>query len=293
MLSKYYNKETKTLLLPCDFNEEIRDCTEEIEIIIFSEYLDNNNYSKFNQPVGNLPKTLTHLTFGFCFNKSADNLPQNLTHLTFGFCFNKPVDNLPKKLTHLTFDCDFNQQVDNLPETLTHLTFGFRFNQPVDNLPKNLIQLFFNTSYNQFGNCFNQPVDNLPNTLTHLTFGSSFNQSVDKLPETLTHLTFDNSFRHSAFNLPKNLIELKILNDNNDIIIPQKVKELYIYNENILINNLPECIEKLYILFYFGDKNSNKVENLPSIKEIIIEKKHYQKYIKIPFGTIITIKKIF
>ena len=220
MLSKYYNKETKTLLLPCDFNEEIRDCTEEIEIIIFSEYLDNNNYSKFNQPVGNLPKTLTHLTF------------------------------------------------------------GFRFNQPVDNLPKNLIQLFFNTSYNQFGNCFNQPVDNLPNTLTHLTFGSSFNQSVDKLPETLTHLTFDNSFRHSAFNLPKNLIELKILNDNNDIIIPQKVKELYIYNENILINNLPECIEKLYILFYFGDKNSNKVENLPSIKEIIIEKNTIKNILK-------------
>jgi hypothetical protein len=38
--------------------------------------------------VNELPKNLTHLTFGDDFNKSIKKLPKKLTHLTFGDCFN-------------------------------------------------------------------------------------------------------------------------------------------------------------------------------------------------------------
>jgi hypothetical protein len=178
--------------------------------------------------------------------------------LFFSDDFNQPVDNLPLSLTHLTFGFNFNQSVDKLPLSLTHLYFGCWFNQPVDNLPTNLTYLFFSDD-------FNQPVDNLPLSLTHLTFGFNFNQSVD--------------------NLPENIIVLKLFGSkNNNIIIPKNVKELYIYNDNILINNLPEHIEKLFILFNYFSKT--KIENLPiTLKEIIVEKNKYIKYIKIPFET--------
>jgi hypothetical protein len=96
-LNNYYNKETKTLTLPQEYNEVITNVSKEIEIIIFKKY------SIFNKPVDNLPEKLTHLTFGFNFNQSVDNLPENLTYLSFIGYFNKLVDNLPKNLTHLTF----------------------------------------------------------------------------------------------------------------------------------------------------------------------------------------------
>jgi hypothetical protein len=58
MWIEHYNKETKTLTIPYNFNEELKDIPEETEIIIF------NKNSNFNQPVNNLPKTITHLSFG-------------------------------------------------------------------------------------------------------------------------------------------------------------------------------------------------------------------------------------
>ncbi len=63
------------------------------------------------------------------------------------FDFNQPVDNLPKKLTHLTFGYYFNKEVNNLPKSLTHLTFGKKFNQQADNLPNSLIHLIFYYNY--------------------------------------------------------------------------------------------------------------------------------------------------
>jgi hypothetical protein len=64
MLKKYYNKERKTLNIPYNFNEELKDIPEETEIIIFSQTYFNDEYSQFNQPVDNLPEKITHLTFG-------------------------------------------------------------------------------------------------------------------------------------------------------------------------------------------------------------------------------------
>ena len=45
-----YNKETKTLTIPYDFDEELKNISEKTKIIIFDE-----KYSKFNKKVDNLP----------------------------------------------------------------------------------------------------------------------------------------------------------------------------------------------------------------------------------------------
>jgi hypothetical protein len=68
------------------------------------------------------------------------------------------------------------------------------------------------------------------------------------------------------------------------------VKTITLFCNNYLLNNLPEHIEKLFIIFFRDDKLNNKVENIPiTIKEIVVVK-NYEKYIKKPFGTILTIK---
>jgi hypothetical protein len=80
---------------------------------------------------------------------------------------------------------------------------------------------------------------------------------------------------------------------NNFIILPKFLKKLFLTCVNNLINNIPEHIEKIYILFFNYNNHNKKVENLPStIKEIVIENEKFKKYIKVPFGCIITIKKI-
>jgi hypothetical protein len=77
---------------------------------------------------------------------------------------------------------------------------------------------------------------------------------------------------------------------NNNIIIPKNVKKLCIFYENNLINNLPEHIETL-VIYFNSNKNNKIISNLPlTIKEIIINDEKHEKYIKIPFGAILTIK---
>ncbi len=110
---------------------------------------------------------LRSLTFDSDFNQPVDNLPDTLTSLTFDSDFNQPVDKLPSTLTSLTFDHDFNQSVDNLPSTLKSLTFGWEFKQPVDNLPSTLKSLTFERK-------FNQPVDNLPDSVLRLSLRESY-----------------------------------------------------------------------------------------------------------------------
>jgi hypothetical protein len=63
-----------------------------------------------------------------------NHLP-NIDSIVFGHYFDQPVDNLPKTITSLTFGHSFNRSVDNLPKTITSLTFGHNFNRPADKLP--------------------------------------------------------------------------------------------------------------------------------------------------------------
>jgi hypothetical protein len=126
---------------------------------------------------------------------------------------------------------------------------------------------------------FNQPVNNLPKTLTHLTFlayynKGKFNQPLENLPESLTFLQLD---VYKEF--------------NNNILIPKNCKTLIISIYNKIIDNIPEHVEKLYITNIFRN-NKKYVSNLPvTLKEVIVEDENSKKFIKMPFGTLITIDK--
>jgi hypothetical protein len=158
----------------------------------------------------------------------------------------------------------YNNFLPNIYNDIEKIVFSqySLFNQKVDNLPQSLIELIF---------CFhfNQKVDNLPKNITHLTFGVFFNTKIDNLPKNLTYLKFSGPF-------------------NNKINIPKNLKILHIPCHINLINNIPKHIEKIHIEFDIIESYNKKVENLPlTLKEIVI-KSSYKKYVKVPFGCIIT-----
>ena len=47
-------------------------------------------------------------------------------HLTLKDEYNQPLENLPQSLTHLTLGRMYNQLLDNLSQSLTHLTLGYK-----------------------------------------------------------------------------------------------------------------------------------------------------------------------
>ncbi len=219
-----------------------------------------------NKKLEEIPKETEIIMFNDSFFGKIDNLSQNLIALFFGWGFNKKVHNLPKNITHIKFGFNFNQKVNKLPKNITHLSLDWSFNQQVDNLPKNIVYLTFD-------HLFDQKVNNLPKNLTYLKFGCSFNQSLTNLSNKLMFLELSWYFK-------------------SEIIFPKNLKELCLTCNNNLINNIPEQIEKLHILFDCeDDKNNKKIENLPlTIKEIIIYDEKYIKYIKVPFNCILSVK---
>lgn len=88
----------------------------------------------FNQPVDNLPSTLTHLVFGEEFCQPVQRLPSSITHIEFGSRFNMTIDHLPRGLKFLYFYWgNFNQPVNNLPLSLQFLALQGKFDQTVVN----------------------------------------------------------------------------------------------------------------------------------------------------------------
>jgi hypothetical protein len=101
----------------------------------------------FNQTVNNLPKNLTHLTFGFLFNQPVDNLPKTLTHLTFGFNFNQQVDNLPCNIKYLSIDCN-SKIINNLPQFIEELVIKTKYGiYEIVNLPYSLKKITIDKRY--------------------------------------------------------------------------------------------------------------------------------------------------
>ena len=144
-------------------------------IMVFKNPQDLSGFSKltslsiddneFNQPLNNLPNTLTRLTLSCCikFNQPLDNLPRTLISLILSYC------------------SAFNQPINNLPITLKSLSIhGYAFNQSLDNLPTSLNSLRIISS------AFNQPLNHLPASLNLLRIWcSAFDQSSDHLPANL------------------------------------------------------------------------------------------------------------
>ncbi len=206
----------------------------------------------FNQPIDNLPNTLTLLKLGYSFNQSIDNLPNTIKELTLGKNFNQPIDDLPNSLTHLTIGEYYNSPIDNLPNSLTHLTLGNKFNQPINNLPNSLTHLIIGKGVLKYfsASCiFNQELNNLPNSLIELEFSyeSIFQKSLNNLPNSLKKITLSGYYLGSIDDLPDNIETIifgptwynfyentfgPLCLKNKIYKLPKKLKHLYIDYKN-------------------------------------------------------------
>eukprot|EP01112_Ceratiomyxa_fruticulosa_P021889 TRINITY_DN7857_c0_g1_i1.p1 TRINITY_DN7857_c0_g1~~TRINITY_DN7857_c0_g1_i1.p1 ORF type:complete len:310 (-),score=43.77 TRINITY_DN7857_c0_g1_i1:173-1102(-) len=100
----------------------------------------------YNQPLQNLPNTLTHLIFseGSIFNMPIERgvLPQSLVFLSMSASFDYPISGvLPTNLRTLKLGLNFNSRIYELPPQLTYLELPFRYNKILPHarsLPKNL-----------------------------------------------------------------------------------------------------------------------------------------------------------
>ena len=222
------------VIFGCGFPDE--DLPEERDLNLIYELILG---AKFNQPVNNLPNSITHLILGGIFNHPVDisneDSPTGKSSI------------LPNSITFLVLGGeDFNQPVDNLPESVTELIFGYRFNQPINNLPNGLKTLKFYEHSN-----FNQPVDNLPDSLTYLHFGDCFNQSIEFLPENLKELYLGNYYDLPINNLPSSLIYLNTGHGFNQAI-----------------NNLPSSLKKVELGQEFDQALC--LENLSNLTDLTI-----------------------
>ena len=241
----------------CEFPEYYEQREKFITMDFIKQICFDNKINTFISS-SNMPKNITHLTFGNNCTTAFYILPNKLTHLTLGNGYNTYTfaTYFPDSLTHLTFGSQFNTKfIGKLPNSITHLTFGISFNQPVDDLPKNLTHL-------SFGNLFNKSVDNLPKNLTHLSFGNLFNKSVDNLPKNLTHLTFGKFFNKSIDNLPDSITHLTFGKFFNKCIIKNQTINIMLYNITKkkyckFKSILPKTLQKIKIPISYSDIMNN------------------------------------
>jgi hypothetical protein len=233
---KYYNNITKTLTIPSEFNEDLKDIPNDTEIIIFNEYY---GYSKFNQEIKDniLPDSLHTLTFGWCFNQEIKEnvFPNSLHTLSIGYDFNQDIKEnvLPNSLHTITFGVWFNQEIKEnvLPDSLHTLTFGCNFNQEIK---ENV----------------------LPDSLHTLSFGVWFNQEIKEnvLPKSIKKIGL---FSHCDF-------------INN---LPLWIEEVYIQfignGRDKEVNNLPMTLEKIIIE---DEKYLKYITKIPFGCDIVIKK---------------------
>ena len=88
-----------------------------------------------NDPLYNKTKKMNNIcemVYNSQYALIPGQLPSTLTHLSFGTYFDKPIrmNELPETLTSLSFGWYFNQRLypGNLPQTLKYLEFGVCFN---------------------------------------------------------------------------------------------------------------------------------------------------------------------
>jgi hypothetical protein len=184
---QYYNNITKTLTIPCEFNEELKDIPNDTEIIIFDEDFKNYKYSKFNQEIKEnvLPDSLHTLTFGSEFNQEIKEniLPDSLHTLTFGDYFDQEIKEnvLPNNLHTLTFGCCFNQEIieNVLPKSIKKISLWSHCNL-INNLPLRIEEVcikFYNV------HTYNKEVNNLPITVKKITIDDEkYLKYITKIP---------------------------------------------------------------------------------------------------------------
>ncbi|AFX92266.1 putative F-box and FNIP repeat-containing protein [Megavirus courdo11] len=107
-------------------------------------YLDRFKYIKYETNTINIPKRITHLTFGREFDQNIKGcIPNSVTHLIFGEYFNQDIkDCIPNSVTHLTFGFYFDRNIKDcirvrihaerialrcIPDSVIHLTLNRQF----------------------------------------------------------------------------------------------------------------------------------------------------------------------
>lgn len=158
-----------------------------------------------------LIKKYKKVVLGDSINKSMDFLPDGVTHLQLGRRFNKPIMNLPRTLTHLIIAandiayCEFNQSLDYLPEGLEYLTIRLNqvFKMPINNLPSGLKHLHL------ICKIFYHPINNLPDGLESLVITCFDYYNTHHLPNTLKKINItDKLIEDEVKVLNKNLIDI-------------------------------------------------------------------------------------
>ncbi|GAM28394.1 hypothetical protein SAMD00019534_115700, partial [Acytostelium subglobosum LB1] len=200
----------------------------------------------FNKPLshqGQLPDTLTNLTFGQQFKSALlpGQLPQSLTRLSLYNYYTKEIgpNTLPQSLTWLSLGKNFNHMLEPgvLPNTLTSLTFGENFNKQIVRgaLPPSLTFLKFGVYFNQY---LESPLTAkmLPSQLTKLTYTGNQPISPGTLPESITELMLGNKFNQPLLQgvLPASITRLGIgegfFQHRSNVCLPPNLKYLSIIN---------------------------------------------------------------
>ena len=181
---------------------------------------DNEHDYSQDTIVIELIKKYKKVVLGDAINQSIDFLPNGVSHLQLGRRFNKPIKNLPRTLTHLIISanniayCDFNQSLDYLPEGLECLTIRLNnvFKMPINNLSSGLKHLHL------ICKVFNHPINNLPNGLESLVISCFDYENTHNLPNTLKKVNITYSLTENDVEvLNKNLVSIypEILFDLN------------------------------------------------------------------------------
>ena len=142
-------------------------------------------------PVAQLPRQLTHLTFGDCFNQEVNIIPQQLTHLTFGYCFNKPIIYLPFGIKYLNLDSNNPNIIAQLSSNIEVLELNWLFNLELNDLPTSIKKIIFNINsvYDKDLNC-------LPKFVEQIQLPLYYDKQIKNLPYGLKKVICSTEYKY-------------------------------------------------------------------------------------------------
>lgn len=221
--------------------------------------------NQFDQPIFNLPESVTAIYMKSCYSYEIKKLPSNLQTFYFEGCYNHFISYLPQNLENtIIFNSRFlnnfifppnlkkltlsNSNIDlkKLPNSLEYLSFNEKFDQNIIDLPSGLTYLYI-------GNMINtDPIVQIPSLISELWFKDKLDSKLVFTSITLTRLNLE----YSNYDLPieicaRNLKYLSLNNNFNNIIC--------IHKNLTDFNDLP----KLEIIFKIDSKFNQPVDTLP------------------------------
>jgi len=176
----------ETVIFDQCFNQLIDNLPQSVNRIIFSTDGD------FNQPIAQLPSSLTYLKLSRHYNQLFDHITSPLRFLKFGEFFNMPICHLPETLVRVIFGDDFNQPLDYIPQSVKYLTVGHDFCHDFDHL--SLVSLTYNCMTFQTGpQKIHQPL------LKRLEIGDAYYLPFD-IPKSVEYVKISKDY---AYKVPK------------------------------------------------------------------------------------------